>query len=110
VRLPIDAGPLTDSGLSLAVDSEVVYFDRDVGVTGARLDLFPRLYWDLQRSWGFLRPSAGYRYMAYGLRLENDGGDESPATGLPVLSLDSVRLVGVLAAIGRVFEPPRPLA
>jgi len=81
--------PLTDSGLSVAVDSELVYFTRDVGVTGARLDLFPRLYWDLQRSWGFLRPSAGFRYMAYGLEFDAGEGDDSPGTGVPVFSLDS---------------------
>jgi LPS-assembly protein len=80
--------PLGSRGLNLALDSELVYFDRDVGTTGARFDLQPRLYWDLRRSWGFLRPTAGYRYTAYALDLEGEIGDETPSTGVPILSLD----------------------
>ncbi len=80
--------PMGYRGLYFALDSELVYFDRDVGETGARLDLMPRLYWEMQRNWGFLRPSAGYRYTAYELDLKGAAGDETPSTGVPVLSLD----------------------
>lgn len=81
--------PLTDNGLSFALDSELVYFDREVGVTGARVDLFPRLYWELHQSWGFLTPSAGYHYTAYNLERDGTAGDDAPATGTPVVSLDA---------------------
>jgi LPS-assembly protein len=81
--------PLTRSGLSFALDSELVYFDREVGATGARVDLFPRLYWDLQRHWGFLKPSVGYRYTAYDLDLGGQTGEETPSTGLPIASIDA---------------------
>jgi len=81
--------PLFDSGLSLAFDSELVYFDRDVGAIGARADLYPNLYWDLREHWGFLRPSFGYRFTAYQLDLDGEAGDESPSTGAPIASLDA---------------------
>lgn len=92
-RLPrlafmLDA-PLGRSGLGTRVDAEAVYFDRDVGVTGARLDLFPSLVWNTQRAWGFFEASAGYRYTSYGLDLGDEPGDSSPDRGLPVFGLDS---------------------
>ena len=62
-----------------------MYFDRD----GARLDLQPSLYWEMRRSWGFLRPGAAFRYTAYELDLHGGGGDDAPSTGVPLLSLDS---------------------
>lgn len=81
--------PLGSSGLSLAVDAELVYFDRQVGTTGTRADFLPRLYWDLQQHWGFLKPSVGYRYTAYALDPEEPASDDSPSTGVPVASLDA---------------------
>jgi len=81
--------PLTDNGLSLALDSELVYFDRPAGTAGARADLYPRVYWDLREHWGFLKPSLGYRYMAYDLDLRGAEGDDSPSTGTPIASLDA---------------------
>ena len=99
--------PLSDSGLSLALDSELVYFDRDVGVSGARVDLFPSLYWDWQRSWAFLKPAAGYRFTAYDLELDGATGDDAPSTGTPVFSLDSGLVFDRLAANGdlQTLEP-----
>ena len=81
--------PLTANGLSVALDSEVVYFDRDAGTTGARTDLYPRMYWDLRRHWGFIKPSVGYRYTAYDLDLRGAAGNDSPATGTMIASLDA---------------------
>jgi LPS-assembly protein len=80
--------PLGSRGFFFALDSELVYFDRDVGAKGGRVDVLPRVYWELQRNWGFLRPTAGYRYTAYELDVMDPAGDESPATGTPILSLD----------------------
>jgi len=81
--------PLFDRGVSIALDSELVYFEREVGTSGVRADLYPNLYWDLRTHWGFLRPSAGYRYTAYQLDLSSGSGDESPSTGTPIGSLDA---------------------
>jgi LPS-assembly protein len=99
--------PLTDSGLSLALDSELVYFDRDVGTTGARVDLLPMVYWDLQNHWGFLKPSAGYRYTAYDLDPESPDGDDSPATGAAIASFDAGLVFDRHAASGalQTLEP-----
>ena len=81
--------PLAGSGLALGLDSELVAFDRDVGVTGARLDLFPNLAWDRYNRWGFFKPRIGYRYTAYDLDYKGLPGDESPSRGAMVASLDS---------------------
>ncbi|MEE4219121.1 MAG: LPS assembly protein LptD [Xanthomonadales bacterium] len=81
--------PLGDSGLTLGLDSELVAFDRQVGVTGARLDLFPSIYWDRYNRWGFVKPLLGYRYTAYELDYQGQPGDESPSRGAPIASLDA---------------------
>lgn len=81
--------PLTRGGLSLSLDAELVYFHREVGTTGTRADLLPRLYWELQQHWGFLTPSIGYRYTAYDLELEPPAGEGSPSTGTSIASLDA---------------------
>jgi LPS-assembly protein len=81
--------PLTRSGLSFALDSELVYFDRPEGTIGARADLYPNLYWDMRRHWGFLKPSIGYRYTSYDLDLRGEEGADSPSTGTTIASLDA---------------------
>jgi LPS-assembly protein len=81
--------PLGRGGLRFALDSEIVGFDRDLGVTGVRTDLYPRLNWGLERRWGFVRASAGYRQTAYNLDLEGQPGDDRPDRGTEILSLDA---------------------
>lgn len=103
-RLPratfkIDA-PLGGSGLIFAMESEAVYFDRDLGVTGARLDAYPALEFSLDRFWGFVRASAGYRYTAYTLDWEGAPGDDTPDRGLPIVSLDTGMYFDRLSADG----------
>ncbi|MFP4336252.1 MAG: LPS-assembly protein LptD [Wenzhouxiangella sp.] len=81
--------------LDFGLDSELVYFDRDAGVTGARFDLYPRLRWNFLRSGGFLRPELGLRTTAYHLE---DAASDSVTRTTPIASIDG----------GLVFE--RPLA
>ena len=81
--------PIGPSGLTFGLDSELVAFDRDVGVTGARVDLFPNLYWDRYHRWGFVKPRIGYRYRAYDLDYQGLPGDESPSVGTTIASLDA---------------------
>lgn len=81
--------PLGRTGLNFALDTEIVSFDRDVGVTGVRSDLYPRLNWNLDRYWGFFRASAGYRHTAYNLDLRGMSGDERPDRGTEIFSLDT---------------------
>ncbi len=73
------------------MDAELVYFDRDIdiGATGTRFDVFPRIEWNLETNWGYIRPSAGYRYTTYDLNRHGLPGDTSPNRGTEILSLDS---------------------
>ena len=76
--------PLTRQ-LDFRVDSEVVYFDRDQGVTGARMDLYPRLRYNWIRPGSFLRPTVGFRSTAYQL---SGAADNSLSRHLPIASID----------------------
>ncbi len=81
--------PLGRTGLQFVLDSELVYFDRDAGVTGVRADLYPRVAWNLERYWGFLRPSLGYRYTAYDLERQDASDPRRPDRGTGIFSVDS---------------------
>jgi LPS-assembly protein len=81
--------PLGLRGLRLQLDSELVYFDREVGTTGSRFDIYPRIEWDIGTNWGYIRPSAGYRYTSYELDWRGQPGDTSPSRGTEIISLDS---------------------
>ncbi|HET6563874.1 MAG TPA: LPS assembly protein LptD, partial [Xanthomonadales bacterium] len=88
VLLQADKG-FGSSGFGASLDSELVYFDRDVGLTGARFDLLPSIYWEKLTSWGFIKPRAGYRYTAYGLDNMGQPIDDSPSRGVGIFSVDS---------------------
>jgi LPS-assembly protein len=75
--------------LSVGLDSEIVNFDRSVGVTGWRVDAAPTLGLDLRGPGFFLRPSAGWRYTRYALNEVAAGVDESPDRSLPFAALDA---------------------
>jgi LPS-assembly protein len=81
--------PFGSSGFGTSLDSELVYFERDVGLTGARFDLLPSVYWEHRSSWGFIKPRAAYRYTAYGLDNMGQPIDESPSRSVGIFSLDS---------------------
>jgi len=81
--------PLGFQGLRLQMDAELVYFDRDVGATGSRIDIFPRIEWNIGTDWGYMRPSAGYRYTSYDLDWHGLPGDTSPDRGTEILSFDT---------------------
>jgi LPS-assembly protein len=81
--------PLGRGGLKVGLDSEAVYFDRDFGVSAFRADLYPSLTWNIENSWGFLRPSAGYRYTIYNLNTVSEFVDDTPDRGLSIVSLDA---------------------
>jgi LPS-assembly protein len=81
--------PLGHRGLRLRLDTELVYFDRDIGVTGSRFDIYPRIEWDIRTNWGYMRPGAGYRYTSYNLDWPGDLGDDSPDRGTEIISFDT---------------------
>jgi len=89
-RLAFDLDrPLGNLGLRMRLDTELVYFDRDVGTTGSRFDIYPRLEWNIGTKWGYMRPSVGYRYTSYELDRRGLPGDTSPDRGTEIFSLDS---------------------
>lgn len=81
--------PLGFQGLRLQADAELVYFDKEIGVTGSRLDFYPRLEWNIETDWGYMRPSAGYRYTSYKLDWRELPGDTSPDRGTEIISFDT---------------------
>jgi len=85
------AGSPKNSRIPLAwsLDSELVNFDRDIGVTGWRLDIAPRVGLDWSGPGYYLQPSAGWRYTQY--ELDGVAGDvtRSPSRSLPFAALDA---------------------
>src|SRR5699024_2134940 len=88
-RLPralLDVDRPMPGNLRFSLDAEAVYFDRDVGVTGTRVDLFPRLHYDLVRPGWHVRPAVGLRSPAYPL---HHGMRSSLHRTLPVTAVDA---------------------
>jgi len=65
--------------------SEFVHFQRDVGVIGNRVNLIPAVSYPMLRSYGFLTPKVGVRYIGYGL---SGTSDTSPSVSAGFFSLD----------------------
>ncbi len=106
-RLPrtlFEAGQALGGGVAWHVDSELVHFDRDAGVTGTRLDLHPSLRYSLDAPGWFIRPELGVRSTHYQL----SGAEVTSASRtLPIASLDAGLLFERPAAAGRIqtLEP-----
>lgn len=75
--------------LEYGFDAEFVNFDRDVGVTGWRMDVAPRLGLDVSGPGYFVRPSLGYRYTQYSLEDQAPGVEDSPTRSLPYFTFDT---------------------
>lgn len=76
-------------GTAFKLDSELVYFNRDSGTTGTRLDLLPSVYWHRYTRWGYIKPSLGYRFTGYNLDRADGLQDSTPTRGTTIASLDS---------------------
>ncbi len=78
--------------LDFVLDSEAVYFERDVGPVGGRLDIYPTVEWRYERPGWFIEPRAGFRYTAYTLSDLDESTvpllDSSPSRAVPILSID----------------------
>lgn len=81
--------PSEDSGLHYGIDSEIVYFDRDEGTTGWRVDVAPRVEWSLDRAGWFLTPGAVLEHTRYQLDDTAPGQDSDLSRTLPIASLDA---------------------
>jgi len=98
------AGQPLGAGVEWHLDSELVHFDRDAGVTGTRLDLHPSLRYNLIAPGWFFSPELGLRSTHYQL----SGSEiDSASRTLPIASLDTGLVFERSAAAGRTqtLEP-----
>ena len=76
-------------GLSLGLNAEVVNFDRDVGVTGWRANVAPRIELPITRPGWFVKPALEWDYTRYELSDTLPGEETDPSRSLPIASLDA---------------------
>jgi LPS-assembly protein len=76
-------------GMRYGFDGELVYFDRDVGVTGWRLDVAPQIEWPLEQSGWFITPGAVLEHTRYLLGDTEPGQRDEPSRTVPIASLDA---------------------
>ena len=80
--------PQRPLGLRYNIDSELVYFDHDVGVTGWRLSAMPEVSWPFERSGWFINPTVALQYTQYDLENTAPGQPRKPDRTVPISSLD----------------------
>ncbi len=76
-------------GLSYGLDTELVYFDRDVGVTGWRLNAAPEIALPVEKPGWFVIPAVRLDYTQYDLQDTVPGQDDQPSRTVPIASLDT---------------------
>jgi LPS-assembly protein len=84
-----DYGFGPDQHLRYGFDSEVVNFDREIGVQGWRFDGMPTASLDFETPGFFVRPGLAWRYTQY--ELDDTAPDQrsSPSRSLPIFSFDT---------------------
>ena len=75
-------------GTQLDVNGELVNFDRDVGVTGWRLNLAPEVSLPISRPGWFITPAAALDYTRYDLSNTAPGQRDDPSRTVPIGSID----------------------
>jgi len=75
--------------LRLAIDGEIVNFDRDIGVTGWRLNAAPSLELPIARPGWFITPAVSLDYTGYQLSDTLPGVETDPTRTVPISSLDT---------------------
>ena len=76
-------------GLDLSFDSELVYFDRDVGVTGWRMNAAPQVELPMEKPGWFVVPGIILDHTRYDLENTTPGQQQDPSRTLPIASLDA---------------------
>ncbi len=79
----------TRFGLRFGIDSEIVNFDRDVGVTGWRFNAAPKIELPFSRPGWFVTPAVQYSYTDYKLDGTLPGEDADPTRSVAISSLDT---------------------
>ncbi len=90
-RMPqvlINGGWNIPFGLRFGIDGEIVNFDRDVGVTGWRVNAAPRIELPISRPGWFVTPGFEYDYTQYKLSDTLPGESTDPSRNVPIISLD----------------------
>jgi len=90
-RMPqvlVNGGWKIPFGLRFGFDGEIVYFDRDVGVTGWRVNAAPKLELPISRPGWFVTPAVEYDYTQYKLDDTLPGESTDPSRNVPITSLD----------------------
>ena len=75
-------------GLDYRFDSELSYFDHDVGVTGWRMNVAPQIELPIERAGWFIKPGVTLDHTRYDLDNVLPGADSKPDRSLPIASLD----------------------
>ena len=75
--------------LSLGGVANYSNFDRDSGVVGQRVDLYPYVTLPMRSAWGYVLPKAGFRYTSYSLSDVLEAQPDSIDRSLGVGSVDS---------------------
>jgi len=75
-------------GMTFGFDGELVNFDRDVGVTGWRLNLAPEVELPIKRPGWHITPAVALDHTRYQLDNTEPGQSEDPSRTLPIGSLD----------------------
>ncbi len=81
--------PIGKSRFDFRLDSELVAFDHDEGVTGGRADVFGQVLWSFEEAAGFIQPALGYRLTQYSLDSNESFADDSPDRTNLIASLDA---------------------
>jgi len=75
-------------GMTWRLDGELVNFDRDVGVTGWRLNVAPEVQLPFERPGWFITPAVAVDYTSYDLSDTLPGQRQDPDRLLPISSID----------------------
>ena len=75
--------------LRLNVDSEVVNFDREVGVTGWRVNAMPAVELPVRQPGWFVTPAVALDHTRYQLTDTLPGANNQPTRTVPIMSLDT---------------------
>ena len=81
--------PYKPLGISASLDSEIVFFDREVGTTGWRIDTQPQLDWSIKNDGWYVNPSIALKHTQYELKNLEKGQISDPSRTLPIASLDA---------------------
>ena len=91
-RLPqvvVDGSWKIPFGLQFGINGEIVNFDRDVGVTGWRVNANPTLQLPISRPGWFIDPAVEFDYTRYDLQNGLPGDETDPSRAVPIASLDT---------------------